>query len=152
MDSNYFRKLVEKSLDMAFLPYTPHMVNQILGTAAVESDFFQYGTQYGGGPALGYFQCEPATRQDIIDNYLKYQPRLLKRLENAFGNLEVRDYFFTINIPLQVVFCYLHYNRYGAWGRDIYGYASAWKRVYNTHKGKGTVEDFILKYHRYVEE
>jgi hypothetical protein len=137
---------------MAMLPYTPHMVNQILGTAAVESDFFAYSHQVGGGPALGYFQCEPPTRQDIIDNYLIYNPRMRKRLENAFGDLEVNDNFFVLNIPLQIVFCYLHYNRYGAWGRDIYGYAANWKKYYNTSKGKGTVEDFLIKYHRYVEE
>lgn len=149
---DFFEAMVKDTLDEAMLPYTNFMVEQILGTAAVESDFFAYSHQVGGGPAIGYFQCEPATRRDIIDNYLKYHTRLRKRIENAFGSLEVTDQFFVLNIPLQIIFCYLHYNRYGAWGRDIYGYASAWKRVYNTYKGKGTIEDFIVKYHRYVEE
>lgn len=152
MDKDYFRELVEKSLNMAMLPYTPHTINQILGTAAVESDYFSFSQQLGGGPALGYFQCEPATRKDIIDNYLKYKPRLRKRLENAFGDLNVTDEYFLLNIPLQVVFCYLHYTRYNAWGNDVYGYASAWKRTYNTYKGAGTVEKFMIKYHKYVKE
>lgn len=147
----YFKSMIQRTLDEAYLPYTPYMVNQILGTAAVETDFFSVLHQVDG-PALGYFQCEPATRKDILDNYLKYNTRLRKRIEDAFGSLEVTDEFFTLNIPLQIIFCYLHYSRYGAWGNDIYGYAAAWKRVYNTYKGKGTVEDFIIKYHRYVEE
>lgn len=149
---DHFESMVKRTLDEAMLPYNQHRVNQILGTAAVESDFFSYVKQLGGGPALGYFQCEPTTRKDIIDNYLKYKPRLRKRIENAFGSLEVTDQYFLINIPVQIIFCYLHYTRYNAWGNDIYGYASAWKRIYNTYRGQGTVEDFMIKYHKYVEK
>lgn len=143
-------KMITDTLDACYLPYTPDMVNQMLGTAAVETDFFRVLHQVDG-PALGYFQCEPATRKDIIDNYLKYNKRVRTRIEAYLGDLNVTDEFFTLNIPMQIVFCYLHYNRYGAWGRDIYGYAAAWKRVYNTYKGKGTVENFIIKYARYCQ-
>lgn len=152
MATNYFRNLVEKSLNMAMLPYTPSMVNQILGTSAVESDFFMHNKQLGSGPALGFFQCEPRTRQDILDNYLKYKPRLRKRIENAFGDLNVTDEFFAMNIPLQVVFCYLHYERYNAWGRSLDEYATYWKKYYNTYGGKGSFEDYVKKYRMYVED
>jgi len=149
---DYFDTLIRDTLDEALLPYDDNTVNQILGTAAVESDFFTFISQRGGGPGLGYFQCEPATRRDIIDNYLEYRPRLRKRLENAFGDLNVSDQYFMLNLPLQIIFCYLHYDRYAAWGKDVYCYAAEWKRVYNTPQGKGTIEKFVSKYRKYVEE
>jgi len=149
---NYSDTLIRDTLDKALLPYDDNTVNQILGTAAVESDFFTFISQHGGGPGLGYFQCQPATRRDIIDNYLKYRPRLRKRLESIFGNLNISDKYFMLNLPLQIIFCYLHYDRYAAWGKNVYCYATEWKRVYNTPQGKGTIEKFIVKYHQYVEE
>jgi len=44
----------------------------LLGTAVQESLNFKYRRQMGGGPARGYFQMEPATHDDIWDNYLQF--------------------------------------------------------------------------------
>ena len=46
----------------------------LLGTAIQESLFLKYRRQIGGGPAVSYFQMEPATHNDIWDNFLKYRP------------------------------------------------------------------------------
>ena len=50
--------------------YSPVAENLIMGTAAQESGF-TYIKQLGGGPALGMFQVEPATAEDILFRYLK---------------------------------------------------------------------------------
>ena len=42
---------------------------------------FRYRTQVGGGPALSYFQMEPATLEDLYHNYLDYRPDLRSRLD-----------------------------------------------------------------------
>ena len=36
--------------------------------------------QYGGGPALGFFQMEPNTAIDIWDNYVMYRPQYREKL------------------------------------------------------------------------
>ena len=50
------------------------------------------------------------------------------------------------SIPLQVAFCRLKYRRdkyaLPSCG-DLEAQGKYWKRVYNTHKGKGTVEHFM---------
>lgn len=47
----------------------------LLGTALVESRL-TYIKQLGHGPALGFYQMEPATHEDIWRNYLRYRPSL----------------------------------------------------------------------------
>jgi hypothetical protein len=41
----------------------------LMGTAAIESNFQNF-VQFGGGPARGMFQMEPATFDDILDRFL----------------------------------------------------------------------------------
>lgn len=43
----------------------------LIGTAAKESDFI-YKKQLGNGPALSYFQIEPATCYDILTEFVTY--------------------------------------------------------------------------------
>jgi hypothetical protein len=101
---------------------------------------------YGGNPALGFFQCEPDTIVDIIDNYVLYRPELKIKLY-ALGldetNIDVR---FMSNIALQVAFCRIKYRRDKEKipsAEDIIAQAKYWKRVYNTELGKGTIGHFM---------
>ena len=45
----------------------------LIGTCDIESNLGTYLYQING-PALGIYQMEPATHDDIILNYLKYNP------------------------------------------------------------------------------
>lgn len=61
-------------------PPRPHQRNPlrsalalVLGTAMAESDL-RWTRQVGGGPALGFFQMEPATHDDIWRNWLDHRP------------------------------------------------------------------------------
>lgn len=55
--------------------YSDTALNLVTGTGLVESRY-RVTSQYGGGPALGWFQMEPATHDDIWRNYLKYRLEL----------------------------------------------------------------------------
>lgn len=55
--------------------YSDTALNLVTGTGLVESGY-RVTVQSGGGPALGWFQMEPATHDDIWRNYLKYRPEL----------------------------------------------------------------------------
>ena len=47
----------------------------VLGTAIVESGL-TYLRQHGDGPALGLWQVEPSTQNDLYTNFLNYRPEL----------------------------------------------------------------------------
>ena len=73
------RELVEKTIREMGL-YSPEAAELLLGTCAQESAYGKYRKQLGGGPALGIFQCEPATFNDIVDNFLNYKKELLVKV------------------------------------------------------------------------
>lgn len=52
---------------------SPAAEKLLMMTACHESLGFRYREQVNG-PALSYFQIEPATLQDLYDNYLEYRP------------------------------------------------------------------------------
>lgn len=56
---------------------TVESIEILLMVAAHESMGFKYNRQIGG-PALSFFQIEPATHRDLYINYLRYRPELLK--------------------------------------------------------------------------
>ncbi|MEO1456459.1 MAG: hypothetical protein AAFV49_02690, partial [Pseudomonadota bacterium] len=58
------------------MPFSRAAAQLLLGTALHESMGLKHRKQVGGGPALGFFQMEPATHDDIWDNYLKYRAKI----------------------------------------------------------------------------
>ena len=146
------RDFIRKVLTDCDVSFGENQVNQIYGTALVESNNKNV-KQYGGGPALGYFQMEPATRKDIFINYILYYPTTLGKLNRGAGrSLDCTNAEFMQFPRLQVIYCWLHYRRYKAWGENVYMYAVNWKRKYNTVKGKGRSSDFVKRYLKDMEE
>ena len=102
--------------------------------------------QYGGGPALGFFQMEPNTAIDIWDNYVMYRPKYRDKLFSLGfddGNIE---FCLLSNIGLQAAFCRLHYRRVPSAlpKKDhLEAQAKYWKKYYNSHLGKGTITHFM---------
>ncbi len=126
--------------------------NLILGTALQESNL-RYLRQLGDGPARGVYQMEPATHDDIWDNYLRYRVEL----RNGVSGFEVpgqdRHEQLMWNLGYATAMCRVHYRRVleplpGA--DDIPGLAAYWKQHYNTPLGRGTVSDFANNFERYV--
>jgi len=131
--------------------YSESAVNLIIGTAAQESQF-KYIKQLGGGPALGLFQMEPNTHDDIWDNYLAYR----KDLASKVRALATQKLFFDHaademigNVYYAAAMCRIHYLRAPMAlpdADDIEGMANYWKTFYNTVHGAGTVDEFIRHY------
>lgn len=117
----------------------------LLRTLIVESDSGKHLIQANDGPAVSFFQLEPATIYDIVDNYLVHRMDDY-RLVSSFTTIslssrhlaqEVRG-----NIQLSVLFARLQYLR--AKGaipltRNIFGQMTYWKHKYNTVSGKGSI-------------
>ena len=101
--------------------------------------------QYGGGPAMGYWQMEPATHDDIRDNYLSYRHELVDKLAQLANCRMICDYLTTYD-TYACAMCRVHYLRVPEAlppEGDLEAHASYWKRYYNTHLGAGTIEHFI---------
>ena len=101
---------------------------------------------YGNNPAIGFWQVEPFTMFDTIDNYINYRPELKTKIYGLGYDEKDAEMRLMSNMSLQVAFCRLKYRRdkYALPGMDdIEAQAKYWKRVYNSEKGRGTVEHFI---------
>jgi hypothetical protein len=132
--------------------WTPAAENLLLGTAAHESAGFRYLAQVGG-PALGLYQIEPATHDDVWANFLAFRRELRAKCEMLAGEWPARTVQLATNLAYASAIARLVYLRAPdplPQVDDVEGLARYWKRFYNTSAGKGTEAQFILHYRQFV--
>lgn len=123
----------------------------LAGTCAQESHMGTYIAQVNG-PALGIYQMEKATHDDIWKNYINSHETLKKFLPGLgfsedliydlrYATLMARIHYLRVKQPLPYS---------GTTPTCIAAFADYWKRHYNTPKGKGTEQQFIDNFNRYV--
>lgn len=120
---------------------SPAAEQLVMGTAAVESGLV-WLKQHGTGPALGLWQMEPFTFNDLI----RRRPENL-RLSIAMlaGGPLIEPHCVAWNLRFGAAMCRLKYRddpRPLPQEGDVHGMAQTWKRCYNSHLGAGKVEDF----------
>lgn len=144
---------VLKHLDM----WSDVAENLVVGTAIQETRL-TYLKQLGGGPALGVFQMEPNTHDDLWTNYIRFRTPLVTKLQGLSTNQLVNAKFITVpaqemigNLYYAAAMCRIHYKRVPAAlpSNDLNEIASYWKQHYNTEHGAGTVNEFISNYKKY---
>lgn len=117
-------------------------------TAATESLCGEYIHQVGG-PALGIFQMEPRTHDDIWDNFLKYKPALASHIK-VYGRLAQQ---LPGNLYYACAMARIHYLRVKSRlpsAVDVDGLAQYWKDHYNTHLGAGRPEEAAHNYRKFA--
>lgn len=117
--------------------WSPAATILLLGTAMVESRL-KYIHQIGG-PALGVYQMEPATHDDIWENYLKYRCGLATTVfQMAHDPYDMQG-----NLYYATLMCRLHYRRVSEPLPLITAEAMAryHKKYYNTVLGKTNPEE-----------
>jgi hypothetical protein len=135
------RSVVKYNRDASYL---------VWGTGAHESMGWTKRRQMGGGPALGYWQMEPNTFKDIVENYLKYHPTIADRVKeichiSVFSPVDLLN-----NDKLAICMCRIHYLRVREpLPTTLDGMARYWKKYYNTEEGKGTIQEFLDDYYEY---
>jgi len=116
----------------------------IFATGKAESGF--RALEQMGGPAVGFFQVEPATIQDVWENYVFYRPEIKTDLYAlGFDDGDMKHSVMS-NIGLQVAFARLQYRRFKdplPAADDKQAQAAYWKKFYNTELGRGTIEHFL---------
>lgn len=131
--------------------YSIDAVLLLLGTCAQESAFGRYRVQIGGGPGLGIMQMEPFTHDDCWSNYLNFRPQLAAKILKVAGLKSPDSAALKENDRYAIAMARVKYLRDSLpIPSGVYEQAKYWKRVYNTHKGKGTVEEFVANYNKYV--
>jgi hypothetical protein len=122
--------------------------NLVLGTALQESNL-HYLRQLNEGPARGIYQMEPATHDDIWDNFLAYRTELRERVSAFLVADHDRVDQLVWNLAYATAMCRVHYMRVRhalPSPDDVRGLAEYWKQYYNTPQGRGTADEFAQKY------
>ncbi|WP_067586367.1 hypothetical protein [Endozoicomonas ascidiicola] len=124
----------------------------LLGTAAQESHMGEYLVQLGGGPAVSVYQIEPATHDDIWENYLAYRPSLVKKLEGLLCPDIPKVEQLKGNLFYSTAIARIHYRRETEPLPEltIPALARYWKRHFNTYEGKGKVSEFEHNFKRFI--
>jgi len=134
--------------------WSPSAEELVLGTAIVESGL-TYIRQWGDGPALGLWQVEPATQNDLFTNFLNYRPELGSQLmELRAPNLSIDGEPRHQPIYGAAVCRLCYYRKPDALPKagDIEGQGQYWKQHYNTPLGKGTVTKYAYNVSQVLKE
>lgn len=126
--------------------------NLVLGTAVQESNL-HFLRQLAVGPARGIYQMEPATHDDIWENYLAFRQELRDRVLAFLVPEHDRHDQLVWNLAYGTAMCRAHYMRVPyplPPADDIRGMAEYWKQHYNTPQGRGTSDEFVEKFENAV--
>jgi hypothetical protein len=138
----------------------------LIGTGLVESRF-TYLRQLNNGPALGFWQMEPTTHDDLWSNWLRFRPEFAAALLDEVPELPPRMTLessldkgwrppltlLTTNLRYAAMVARLHYRRDPAplpAADDVEGMGRYYKRVWNTERGRGTAAKFVLLYREHA--
>lgn len=157
MKESNLRRLIREVLEPKQL-YSKNAEELLVLTAAAESLGGEYLYQTNG-PARGFFQMEPNTEKDILENYVRYKSSLRDALKKFICFNTDGTYSYRINDPLtysleyQVLISRIHYLRKPEaipHVDDSVGLSEYWKKHYNTTLGKGRPIEARVKYYEYV--
>jgi hypothetical protein len=126
-------------------------VEMLMLTAAQETYCGRYLRQIRG-PALGIFQMEPRSFNDLmlwVTTKKKWIKSYLDPMRNSLWGWEID---MKANIPFQIVVARVYYLRVPEQfppPEDVEAMARYYKKYWNTHLGAATVEEAMKNYARY---
>ena len=132
--------------------YSENALALMIGTGAVESKY-KYLKQVQG-PARSFWQVEPATAIDNLENYLNFRPNLLNKVIKASTvpyqllkdiNSDKMSHILMGNIYFAICMARIKYYRVPEPLPDenyLEGQAEYWLKYYNAG-GKGTIEKYL---------
>ena len=137
LDRDHFRdQIVTPACERLGL-VSPEAIELVVGTAIQESRL-TYLTQLGAGSALGLFQIEPATHDDVWKNVVRNRARY----KAALGARDVERFVYDLRYSAMIARL-LYWRHPEPIPTDLEGQAHYWKRYYNTALGAGTPSEYI---------
>lgn len=146
-----FRDLIIQPTLKGLGLYSQEAEDILVMTMAHESNGGDYLKQYPNGPALGAFQMEKGTFNDLWDRYLSDKPEMVNRImatcnlkqqpiaeemieDLALATSMARIYYLRVRSPIP---------------KDLDEMAAYAKKYWNTEHGKATAQDYLAAYFRF---
>ncbi len=152
LSAGQLRSLVIKPALEDLLVYSDEAVELLLFTCAAESNGGQFIKQING-PALGIYQMEPATYNDIWQNYIMHKKDLTLQLLHHFEASRMPDETRLIyDLRFATAMARIHYMRVKQPLPKLYDIDGLWtyyKAFYNTSLGKADYHEAVSKYQRF---
>lgn len=133
--------------------YSKDAEELLVATLAHESKGGTYLVQING-PALGIYQMEPFTHDDVWRTFLSKDAQLAyyilsgcRYLQKPDANEMINNLFYATMMARAM---YRRVKEPLPNYTDIEGIAKYWKKHYNTEKGSGTIQEFIESYNKYT--
>lgn len=117
----------------------------VLGIGLKESGY-TYLRQLGTGPALGFWQMEPATHDDLWRNFIRYRPELQAALSRLLNGTAPTPQALVTNPLYAAAMCRVHLLRQPdplPAANDATAWAAYWKQHYNTAAGAGVAAQAV---------
>ena len=153
LDIKQFRELLVKPVLTELQQYSLNAEELLVFTCAAESDGGTYLKQKGG-PALGIYQCEPATHNDIWRNYIVNRHQIVSILGMNFGVTQIpQPERMITDLRYATAICRIHYLRVKGALPDCKDVDAIWdyyKIHYNTVQGKASKSNAIKAYERFI--
>jgi hypothetical protein len=141
----FLNTVIEPAIQAISL-WSPAAGQLLLGTALQESKLYQR-RQIGGGPALGLFQMEPITHDDIWESYLRYRPVLAGRVLVVAQRTEPPDAEWLVThdryAAAMARIKYLRSPEVLPAGDDVVAMAAYWGKFYNSRNESDKIQQFI---------
>jgi len=121
----------------------------LLGTALQESLGGVFLHQGNNGPAVGIFQMEPRTHDDLWANYLAYRPLLLAKMQSLLMPGMTKQDQLAGNLFYAAAMARVLYLRAPdplPQAGDIAAQAAFYKRWYNSPGGAATTDAYLAKW------
>lgn len=154
LNINQFRDLIVKSSLNDLLLYSEDAEELMVFTCAVESRGGTYMCQVNG-PALGIYQMEPVTYNDLWHNYIIPDNRLGLRLFNSFDvNMMPSEARLIYDLRFATAMTRIFYKRIKEElpnAKDENAIWEYYKKYYNTPSGAAEKEDSIKLYRDFAQ-
>lgn len=154
LDAEQLRELIIKPTLRDLVMLSDEAVALLMFTCAVESDGGSYLKQIEGS-ALGIYQMEPETYNDIWQNYISNKTFLYGIMVSNFDCMRMPSEDRLIyDLRFATAMARIHYRRISEKLPDANDVHSIWdyyKKYYNTVEGKAKKEEALLKYYNFAK-
>lgn len=150
---NQFRELIVQSTLKDLMLYSKNAEELLIFTCANESNGGTYLKQLSG-PALGIYQIEPETYDDIWHNYITPNSKKLLAFFTTFNISSIPSPDRLIyDLRFATAMARIFYRRFSEALPDYQNLDAIWeyyKKYYNTSAGKASKESAIINYHKFM--
>lgn len=154
LNINQFRSLIIKPACENLMLYSKDAEELLVFTCATESMGGTFLKQENDGPALGIYQMEPATYNDLWQNYLKNHQNLMSMLIHNFDCIMMPDEKrLMYDLWFATAMARLHYARIKVPlpnADDVNAIWDYYKEFYNTYEGKAEHYTSIARYRMFI--